>query len=227
MRRPVVPSWPSTKTRVAMAGFSEGIDSIKQSGRLPARRRDWADNGQSSWRRRNRRVSAWASKRCSAPVSSTSSPRRPKPTASRTRLALDQLQPGRYQPRTRMDEGALYELAESIKAQGVMQPVLVRPLARRAATAPALRDHRRRAALPRRPPGRARRRAGARARRLRRGRGGDGADREHPARGPEPARGGARPAPPDRRVRHDPRGGGARRRPLAQRGDQPAAPAAT
>jgi ParB family transcriptional regulator, chromosome partitioning protein len=44
-------------------------------------------------------------------------------------LALDQLQPGRYQPRTRMDEGALYELAESIKAQGVMQPVLVRPLA--------------------------------------------------------------------------------------------------
>ncbi len=43
-------------------------------------------------------------------------------------LALDQLQPGRYQPRTRIDEGALYELAESIKAQGVMQPVLVRPL---------------------------------------------------------------------------------------------------
>ena len=44
-------------------------------------------------------------------------------------LSLDQLQPGRYQPRARMDEGALYELAESIKAQGVMQPVLVRPLA--------------------------------------------------------------------------------------------------
>jgi ParB family chromosome partitioning protein len=31
-----------------------------------------------------------------------------------------------YQPRTRMDEGALYELAESIKAQGIMQPILVR-----------------------------------------------------------------------------------------------------
>lgn len=45
-------------------------------------------------------------------------------------LRLDQLQAGRYQPRTRMDEGALYELAESIKAQGVMQPVLVRPLPR-------------------------------------------------------------------------------------------------
>ena len=48
-------------------------------------------------------------------------------------LALDQLQPGRYQPRTRIDEGSLYELAESIKAQGVMQPVLVRPLATRGA----------------------------------------------------------------------------------------------
>jgi ParB family chromosome partitioning protein len=36
--------------------------------------------------------------------------------------------PGQYQPRTRMDEGALYELAESIKAQGIMQPILVRKL---------------------------------------------------------------------------------------------------
>ena len=43
-------------------------------------------------------------------------------------LKLEALQPGRYQPRTRMDEGALYELAESIKAQGIMQPVLVRRL---------------------------------------------------------------------------------------------------
>ncbi len=43
-------------------------------------------------------------------------------------LALGDLVPGTYQPRTRMDEGALYELAESIKAQGVMQPILVRPL---------------------------------------------------------------------------------------------------
>jgi ParB family chromosome partitioning protein len=41
-------------------------------------------------------------------------------------LKLDQLQPGKYQPRTRMDEGSLYELAESIRAQGIMQPVLVR-----------------------------------------------------------------------------------------------------
>jgi ParB family chromosome partitioning protein len=43
-------------------------------------------------------------------------------------LPLDAMVPGVYQPRTRMDEGALYELAESIKAQGVMQPILVRPL---------------------------------------------------------------------------------------------------
>ena len=43
-------------------------------------------------------------------------------------LAIDRLETGRYQPRTRVDEGALYELAESIKAQGVMQPVLVRPV---------------------------------------------------------------------------------------------------
>jgi ParB family chromosome partitioning protein len=43
-------------------------------------------------------------------------------------LRLDQLVPGQYQPRTRMDEGALYELAESIKVQGIMQPILVRRL---------------------------------------------------------------------------------------------------
>jgi ParB family chromosome partitioning protein len=41
-------------------------------------------------------------------------------------LATDALKPGRFQPRTRMDSTALQELAESIKAQGVMQPVLVR-----------------------------------------------------------------------------------------------------
>ena len=43
-------------------------------------------------------------------------------------LKLGQLQPGKYQPRTRMDEGSLYELAESIKSQGIMQPILVRPV---------------------------------------------------------------------------------------------------
>jgi ParB family chromosome partitioning protein len=44
-------------------------------------------------------------------------------------LSLGDLVPGAYQPRTRMDEGALYELAESIKVQGIMQPILVRRLA--------------------------------------------------------------------------------------------------
>ena len=43
-------------------------------------------------------------------------------------LLLADMVPGQYQPRTRMDEGALYELAESIKAQGIMQPILVRRL---------------------------------------------------------------------------------------------------
>ncbi len=45
-----------------------------------------------------------------------------------TSLMLDDMVAGQYQPRTRMDEGALYELAESIKAQGIMQPILVRRL---------------------------------------------------------------------------------------------------
>ena len=43
-------------------------------------------------------------------------------------MSLDSMVAGMYQPRTRMDEGALYELAESIKAQGIMQPILVRRL---------------------------------------------------------------------------------------------------
>jgi len=43
-------------------------------------------------------------------------------------MSLDSMVAGMYQPRTRMDEGALYELAESIKAQGIMQPILVRQL---------------------------------------------------------------------------------------------------
>lgn len=44
-------------------------------------------------------------------------------------LAVTQLQPGKYQPRTRMDEASLRELADSIKAQGLMQPILVREVA--------------------------------------------------------------------------------------------------
>jgi ParB family chromosome partitioning protein len=43
-------------------------------------------------------------------------------------LPLAQLRPGRYQPRTRMNPEALNELADSIRAQGVIQPILVRPV---------------------------------------------------------------------------------------------------
>jgi ParB family transcriptional regulator, chromosome partitioning protein len=45
-----------------------------------------------------------------------------------TVLLLNQMQAGKYQPRTRMDEGALQELAASIRAQGLMQPILVRSI---------------------------------------------------------------------------------------------------
>src|SRR6056297_3466870 len=44
------------------------------------------------------------------------------------KLPLDQIQPGQYQPRTGMDPDRLEELADSIKAQGVVQPVVVRRL---------------------------------------------------------------------------------------------------
>ncbi len=43
-------------------------------------------------------------------------------------IKLEQLQPGKYQPRTRMDQASLEELARSLKAQGVMQPILARTL---------------------------------------------------------------------------------------------------
>lgn len=45
-----------------------------------------------------------------------------------TTLPVTALQPGKYQPRTRMDQEALNALAASIKAQGIMQPILVRPV---------------------------------------------------------------------------------------------------
>ena len=45
------------------------------------------------------------------------------------KLPVGRLQPGKYQPRTKMDNASLEELAASIRAQGLMQPILVRPLA--------------------------------------------------------------------------------------------------
>ncbi len=43
-------------------------------------------------------------------------------------IKIDLLRPGKYQPRTHWDEAGLKELADSIKAQGIMQPILVRPI---------------------------------------------------------------------------------------------------
>ena len=52
----------------------------------------------------------------------------PKPETLGT-LKPSQLQPGKYQPRTQMDAASLAELADSIRAQGMIQPILVRPVA--------------------------------------------------------------------------------------------------
>jgi ParB family chromosome partitioning protein len=43
-------------------------------------------------------------------------------------IAIDRVRPGKYQPRTKMDPASLAELADSIREQGVMQPILVRPV---------------------------------------------------------------------------------------------------
>ncbi len=45
-----------------------------------------------------------------------------------TELPVGLLKPGRFQPRTRMDPQSIAELADSIKAQGLIQPILVRPV---------------------------------------------------------------------------------------------------
>jgi ParB family chromosome partitioning protein len=52
----------------------------------------------------------------------------PVATAAPQQLPIERLQPGRYQPRTKMEPEALAELADSIRAQGVIQPILVRPV---------------------------------------------------------------------------------------------------
>lgn len=44
------------------------------------------------------------------------------------KIAIEQLQPGQYQPRQQFEDGALQELADSIKVQGVVQPIIVRPI---------------------------------------------------------------------------------------------------
>ena len=59
----------------------------------------------------------------------TASVAQPQPGEVLRKLAIDSLQPGKYQPRREMDEAKLAELSESIKAQGVIQPILVRQIA--------------------------------------------------------------------------------------------------
>jgi ParB family chromosome partitioning protein len=51
------------------------------------------------------------------------------PDEAKSSMAIDTLQPGKFQPRTQMNQAALQELAESIRTQGMMQPILVRPIA--------------------------------------------------------------------------------------------------
>ena len=51
-----------------------------------------------------------------------------KPVSEHLKLSVDCLQPGKYQPRGEMEEAPLNELAESIKKQGILQPLLVREL---------------------------------------------------------------------------------------------------
>jgi ParB family chromosome partitioning protein len=53
----------------------------------------------------------------------------PAVTNSLRSLAVTQLQAGKYQPRTHMDQGSLQALADSIKVQGLIQPILVREIA--------------------------------------------------------------------------------------------------
>lgn len=49
---------------------------------------------------------------------------------SSSELDIEKIQPGEYQPRTRMDKESLEELAQSIKEQGLISPILVRPIAK-------------------------------------------------------------------------------------------------
>ncbi len=74
----------------------------------------------------------------SSSVSRSAEPQEPGAAAvpkdgSLRELPVDLLSRGRYQPRVDMREETLAELAESIRAQGIVQPIVVRPLPRQAA----------------------------------------------------------------------------------------------
>jgi len=63
-----------------------------------------------------------------APAAAPSAPAEPPRDALKT-LPVDLIQRGKYQPRTHMDQQALQDLADSIRVQGVIQPIVVRPVA--------------------------------------------------------------------------------------------------
>ena len=52
----------------------------------------------------------------------------PTPQDALQSLPIERIRPGKYQPRSRMDDASLEELAQSIREQGIMQPILVRPI---------------------------------------------------------------------------------------------------
>ena len=58
----------------------------------------------------------------------TEEAREPSTPGLPTVMPVTELQAGKYQPRSRMDEGALNELASSIKEQGLLQPILIRAI---------------------------------------------------------------------------------------------------
>jgi len=65
----------------------------------------------------------------SAMLARSEAEQRQQDQANLRELPVDLIQPGRYQPRTVMDQDKLQELADSIRAQGMVQPVIVRPVA--------------------------------------------------------------------------------------------------
>ncbi len=107
-----------------------------------------------------------------------------KPAESSLReVPVDLLRRGKYQPRVDMREESLAELADSIKAQGVVQPIVVRPVPNpHGHGRNPVRDRRRRAPLARRADGGPADDSGRHPRHSRRSRRRRRADREHPAR---------------------------------------------
>src|SRR5258708_5764683 len=61
-------------------------------------------------------------------VQNTAEREESKPLEKITLLSVDQLQRGKYQPRREIDPSALEELASSIRNQGIIQPLIVRPI---------------------------------------------------------------------------------------------------